>query len=280
MRFTLGCRLDYQVEAPSSFVLNIQPARLEQQRVLRETLTLLPERSAETYVLPASGNRYVRFQAAAGELIVRYEAEVEVDLHSDDPAAVPEVPADVLPFAVLPQLHPSRYCQADRLPRAAQSDFGHLAPGHGRVTAICNWIYEQVAYRRGTSDVHTSACDTLVDRAGVCRDFAHLGIALCRSLGIPAWFVSCYAWRLEPPDFHAVFEAWLGGRWYLFDPTRQAALDGIVRIGIGQDAAEAAFATFRGAVRPTGMAVHIEPAAGHEALDRQPTVMAVSLATR
>ena len=280
MRFTLGCRLDYQVDALSSFVLNIQPARLEQQRVRRETLTLRPEKSAETYVMPASGNRYVRFQAPAGELTVSYEAEVELDLHIDDPAAVPEVPADVLPFAVLPHLYPSRYCQADRLPRAAQSDFGHLAPGHGRVTAICNWIHEQVAYRWGTSDVHTSACDTLVDRAGVCRDFAHLGIALCRSLGIPARFVSCYAWRLEPPDFHAVFEAWLGGRWYLFDPTRQAALDGIVRIGIGQDAAEAAFATFRGAVRPTGVAVHIEPAADREALDRQPTVMAVSMAAR
>jgi transglutaminase-like putative cysteine protease len=225
--------------------------------------------------MPESGNRYVRFQAGPGELTVDYDAEVELEVRSDDPARVPEIPPATLPFEALPHLYPSRYCQADRLPRAAQADFGQLAPGHGRVTAICNWIYEQVEYRRGTSDVHTSACDTLVDRAGVCRDFAHLGIALCRALGIPARFVSCYAWRLDPPDFHAVFEAWLGGRWYLFDPTRQAALDGLVRIGVGRDASEVAFSTIHGAVSPTDMSVRIEPTI-EPAEPSDPTIMAIS----
>ena len=109
-----------------------------------------------------------------------------------------------------------------------------------------------MVYYSGSSDVITSATDTLLERHGVCRDFAHLGIALCRALGIPARYVSAYAWRLHPPDFHAVFEAWLdgpgGGAWYLFDPTRKSAVDGLVRIGVGRDAGEVAFCNMFGAV--------------------------------
>jgi transglutaminase-like putative cysteine protease len=142
---------------------------------------------------------------------------------------------------------------------------------------VCNWIHDWIDYRRGTSDAHTSACDTLVDRAGVCRDFAHLGIALCRASGIPARFISVYAYRLQPVDFHAVFEAWLGGRWYLFDPTRQAALDGLVRIGVGRDAAEVSFASINGSAEPTAMDVHITPSDPENQSDRR-TTDAISIA--
>lgn len=281
MRFKLGCCLTYEVTAPSAtFLLNIQPAELPQQRLLGEHIAITgdPERAA--YTMPESGNRYLRFTAGQGPLTVDYTAEVELEPLRADPARVPEVPTAELPFEVLPHLYPSRYCQGDRLPRAARADFGQLDPGHLRVTAICNWIHEQIEYRRGTSDEHTSACDTLIDRAGVCRDFAHLGIALCRALGIPARYASAYAWRLDPPDFHGVFEAWLGGRWWWFDPTRQAALDGLVRIGVGRDAADVAFATVHaGSAKPTDMAVWIEHA---EDLDEpyQPTVQAISTSER
>src|SRR6476659_1311311 len=139
MRFTLGCRLGYKIEDSASFVLNIQPTELPQQKLLRESLVLTPDLPIETYVMPESGNRYARFQAAAGELLIEYEAEVELDVQLDDHASVPELPPPELPFETLPHLYPSRYCQADRLPRAAHSDFGELAPGHSRVTAICNW---------------------------------------------------------------------------------------------------------------------------------------------
>lgn len=278
MKFIVGCKLGYKVEDAASFVLNIQPAELPRQKLGRESLIVTPELPLETYLMPESGNRYVRFQAGAGELLIEYEAEIELDPRRDDPATVAEIPVPELPFPTLPHLYPSRYCQADRLPRAAQSDFGHLPPGHGRVTAICNWIYEQIEYRRGTSDEHTSAADTLIDRAGVCRDFAHLGIALCRAMGIPARFVSCYAWQLDPPDFHAVFEAYLGGRWYLFDATRQAALDGLVRIGVGRDASEVAFTTISGKVEPTVMEVRIAPASP-PAEPYAPTVQAIATAS-
>lgn len=278
MKFALGCKLGYKIEGTASFVLNLQPAELPQQKLVRESLVVTPDVPRETYVMPESGNRYVRFTAPAGELLITYDAEVELEAKLEDPNGIAEVPRPQLPFATLPHLYPSRFCQSDRLARAVQSDFGHLPPGHARVTAICNWIYEHIEYRRGSSDEHTSAMDTLIDRAGVCRDFAHLGIALCRALGIPARYVSCYAWRLDPPDFHAVFEAYLGGRWYLFDATRQAALDGLVRIGLGRDASEVAFTSIDGKYEPTVMQVHIAPATPLTA-PYAPTVQAVTTTT-
>jgi transglutaminase-like putative cysteine protease len=279
MRFRVGCELDYPVAGPASFVHNVQPARLPRQTVLREELRLTPELPVQHYVMPESANRYVRFSPPPGDLVVRYEAEVELDPLLADPFSIPEVPAAELPFEVLPHLNPSRYCQADRLARAALELVRGVPPGHPRVTALCNWIHDNVTYLRGTSDVHTSAADTLVERAGVCRDFAHLGVALCRALGVPARFVSAYALGLQPPDFHAVFEAWLGDRWYLFDPTRQAALDGLVRIGVGRDAAEVSFATINGTATPGAMAVRIEPLGeGAHNAPGDRTVLAVSTA--
>ena len=105
------------------------------------------------------------------------------------------------------------------------------------------------------SDACSSACDVLVQRAGVCRDFAHVALTLCRALSIPARYVSGYAVGLNPPDFHGFFEAYLGTRWYLFDATRMAPRDGLVRIGTGRDAADAAFATVIGAATLKDMTV-------------------------
>ncbi|HEY9771021.1 MAG TPA: transglutaminase family protein [Coleofasciculaceae cyanobacterium] len=116
----------------------------------------------------------------------------------------------------------------------------------------------KIDYISGSSDSHTSAYDTATERAGVCRDFAHLGIAFCRALTIPARFVSAYAWQLKPPDFPACFEAYLGNQWYLFDATRLAPTDGLVRIATGRDAADVAFATVFGAVQLNKMNVYIE----------------------
>lgn len=277
MEFRLGCELGYQVAGPATLIFNIQAAQIAQHTIVREGLSILPPMARQDHVMPESDNRYIRLRAGGGALSVRYDAVVEVKAHGDDPSTIMEVPAGDLPLEVLPHLYPSRYCPADKLRPWAAREFGDLEPGYGRVTAVCNWIYDHLEYLRGSSDTATSAYDTLVRRAGVCRDFAHLGIAFCRALDIPARFVSAYAWGLEPPDFHAVFEAYLGDRWYLFDPTRQANLDGIVRIGVGRDAAEVSFATIFGEVEPTTVAVWIEPAAAGPAEDDR-TTRAVSTA--
>ena len=142
--------------------------------------------------------------------------------------------------------------------KLAQDEFASCSPGYAKVRAVCDWIYQKVDYISGSSDSHTSAYDTATQRSGVCRDFAHLGIAFCRALSIPARFVSAYAWQLDPPDFHACFEAYLGDKWYLFDATCLAPTNGLVRIGTGRDAADTAFATVFGAVQLNNMDVYIE----------------------
>lgn len=247
MNFSLGCSLVYRVKSPTPFVFNFEAARFDAQTVREERLQLIPKTSIERWTMPESGNRYLRVLAEPGELHVRYEAEIELSPRLEDPDVVTEISAGQLPFEVLTHLYPSRYCQSDKLTRFAGRTFRDLPPGYHRVNGVCNWIRDNVDYVLGSSDLLTSAFDTVTQRVGVCRDFAHLGMALCRALGIPARYVSAYAWRLDPPDFHAVFEAFLNGPsgagWYLFDPTRMSAPDALVRIGIGRDAAEVAFCT-------------------------------------
>jgi transglutaminase-like putative cysteine protease len=156
-------------------------------------------------------------------------------------------------------LYPSRFCESDLLFRLAKGEFSQTESGFNRVTRICNWIFQHVEYLRGATNSSTSAFDTVTERAGVCRDFAHLAIAFCRSLGIPARFVSSYAYGLNPPDFHAHLEAYIGGRWILFDPTRLAPQTSFVRIGQGRDAADTSFATIYGNAQMTGMEVSMKP---------------------
>ena len=247
MDFSVKATLGYRVKQDVPFVFNVQAQQFTGQTIVRESLRIDPQLPAESWTMPESGNRYFRLIAPAGGFKVLYEATVTLDHPTEDPALVQEIPPGDLPLSVLTHIYPSRYCQSDRLERFAKRTFGELPPGYQRVAAICNWIHDNVDYVSGASDALTSAYDIISQRAGVCRDFAHLGIALTRALGIPARYVSAYAWRLEPPDFHAVFEAFLRGPaglgWYMFDPTRMAAPEGVVRIGIGRDAAEVAFCT-------------------------------------
>lgn len=160
-----------------------------------------------------------------------------------------------LPAGVYTYLLPSRYCQSDKLIKLAKDKFGHIDNAYDCVIAICNWIHKNVGYVSGSTGSATSAFDTVTQREGVCRDFAHLGIALCRASAIPARYVSCYAYMLNPPDFHACFEAFLGGEWIVFDATQLAPLNGFIRIGIGRDATDVAVATIYGSVNFISMEV-------------------------
>ena len=280
MRYKVECSLDYEVQAADTpFLFNIEAQRRAGQTVVAERLSFSQALVPERVTLPESGNRYLRILANQGKLVVRYEAVVDLDPVEVTPAEVREMSARRLPFEVVMHTYPSRYIESDLLSQFAQKEFGHLPSGYQRVVSICNWVHDHLDYVPGSSDEKTSARDTLLQRQGVCRDLAHLAIAFCRALGIPARFVSAFAWRLSPPDFHAVMEAWLegpeGGAWFLFDPTRKAAADGLVRIGIGRDAAEVAFCSPYGAVTYGKPEVRIEPLDGSDT-DRL-TNMAVTL---
>ena len=193
MDFSFGCALAYRLRAPTPFVFLVEAARHAGQRPRDEKLVLTPDLPVERWTMLESGNRYLRAVAGPGDFRLDYTAKATLEPRLEDPCAVSEVPPGQLPFEVYPHLYPSRYCQSDRLERFASRTFAGAPPGHGRVTAVCNWIRDHVDYVAGVSDASTPALDTLVQRASVCRDFAHLAIALCRALGIPARYVSAYA---------------------------------------------------------------------------------------
>ncbi|WP_375450649.1 transglutaminase family protein [uncultured Devosia sp.] len=276
MKFNLGCEIGYEIADSATLIFNIEAMRGGWQTILHEQLTITPQFDADENTAADTGNRYLRLTAHQGVVQLRYEAQVELDPVHQHPAHIGEVPVAKLPLDTMAFINPSRHCPSDQLARFASRQFGNIEPGFQRVTEICNWINGEVDYMFGASDTSTTAADTFSTRAGVCRDFAHLGITFCRALGIPARFVSCYAWQLEPQDFHAVFEAYLGDRWYLFDATRMAALDGMVRIGCGRDAADTAFATIYGAVMPMPIRVWSDAVDGDRS--EQWTTDAVSVA--
>lgn len=260
VRYTLGCNLSYDVKSLTVFIFNLEVAKLMRHHNLVERLTITPRHELRTHVVPDIHNRYFSIEAQPGPLNVRYEADVTLDVFRADPNTIDEVPLNAIPLDIMPFLLPSRFVPCDRLSAFAEKEFGAMPKGHRRVTAICNWIYDNIDYQRGSSNEQTTATESLIKRAGVCRDFSHIGIAFCRALNIPARFVSCYAYGLEPRDFHAVFEAYLDGRWWLFDATRQANLDGLVRIGVGRDAAEIAFASPFGEMEAGPVLITIEHA--------------------
>ena len=262
MKFRLGCELAYKVVAETVFIFNVEVALLQRHSDLVDQLIFNPNVERRSYTVPDLKNRYTQVVAPVGNFSLSYTAEVDLNIYRADPETVHEMQVRDLPLDILPYLLPSRFVPSDELATYAMREFAGFPNGHIRVSMICGWIYQNIEYRPGSSDSETTATETLIQRAGVCRDFAHLGIAFCRALGIPARFVTCYAYGLSPSDFHAVFEAYLDGRWWLFDGTRQAALDGLVRIGIGRDAAEVAFATAFGVMTPGPIKISIERADG------------------
>ena len=185
MKFSLGCSLVYRVPAAMPFVFNVEAASFRGQSVQHDQLSLNPELAVERWTMPAVGNRYLRVIAQPGDLQLRYEAAVILEPLLENPETVAEVPQAELPFEVMAYLYPSRYCQSDKLVRFAHSTFGQLTAGYHRVNGICNWIRDNVEYQSGVSDALTSAFDTVTERAGVCRDFAHLADRFVPCLGHP-----------------------------------------------------------------------------------------------
>ena len=214
----------------------------------------------------AGRNRFFRVDVAPGPFNIRYLATVEVETPTVEDSA-PEMPLASIPGANLAYVQTSRYCEVEAIFDFACRQFANLPTGYQRVQTICRWVRENIAYREGSSTLSSGARDILANRAGVCRDFAHVSIALCRALNIPARFVTAYTKYQHPPqDFHAVMEAFLGDRWYLFDPTGLAEVSDLVRIATGRDASEVPFATFFGTARLRRLSPLVEAASGPETL--------------
>ncbi len=186
-----------------------------------------------------------------------YEAQVEVRRHVAALDQLRETPRHQLPGSVIPYLMPSRYCQSDLFLDFTAAQFDGLAGG-ALVERMSDWVGSNFTYDIFTSNPGTTATDSFASQRGVCRDYAHVLIALVRAVGIPARFVSAYAPDVTPQDFHAVVEVFLEGDWHLVDPTGMAAPTNIVRICVGRDAADASFLTSYGALNLQEQSVHVQ----------------------
>ena len=256
--FDIDCKLVYEVGGPAEFFFQIEAARIPEHTILSESFEVSPSIAVpREYLPPNSHNRSLRVHAQAGTTSIVYRARVvrrfEEPDHNARELSIAELPDEVMQY-----LLPTRYCESDVLSGMVQRTFGHLPQGYSRVEAIVSWIREHIFYQIGQSDVTTTARDVLANRVGVCRDFSHVGITMCRALNIPARFVVGYVeFEEPPPDFHAIFEAYLGGKWVLFDPTGLAPVENVVRIASGPDAMDVAFATIYGPARMTDIQPNI-----------------------
>ena len=253
IRLKFSVVLTYEIfDHASDFIFNFHAASTIHQSVVSESLSLSQRIPSYLHTAPETGTRYLRLQAANGPLTVSYNAMVDIAHYTARPNDLHEMPIADMPDDALTYIYPSRYCQSDRLYKLAAREFGNLPRGYARVLAIQNWIRQRTAFTSNTSNASTSAADTIIEQVGVCRDFAHLMIALCRALNIPARFVTGIDYganpRLGPIDFHAYVEVLLSGRWYLFDPSGVSPPMGLMRLGTGRDAADVSFATVFGAI--------------------------------
>ena len=249
MKFEIKAELKYQVLADSTIILNIHALNNPHQKVITETFSTFPSITHQFLTPTSAENRLVNIEIPPHEnFSISYQATVENVYQIKDYTKVDDLVIAKLAPEILLYLQPSRYCQSDKLYRLANNLFGYKENDFEKATAITHWIYLNIAYLSGSTNAQTSAYGTVTQQEGVCRDFAHLGIALCRALTIPARYFTGYAYLLTPPDFHACFEAYINGEWLLFDPTKMVPLNGMIKIATGKDAAEAAVASIFGEV--------------------------------
>ncbi len=240
MRVRAHAHIVVECPHPCPIVAMLRPRSGAAQWVVSERYAIDPWVRPREYV-DAFGNLCQRFIAPAGRTTLQVESELLVDGELAVHAEAGHTPIDELPDDVLVYLLQSRYCPSDKLEDKAREIVQGMTPGYAQVERIRQWIHDNHEYRYGVSHESTDALDTMQAQAGVCRDFAHIGAALCRALRIPARLVVGYLHRLDPMDLHAWFEAFVGGRWYTFDATQKLPRGGRVVVAYGRDAADVAF---------------------------------------
>jgi transglutaminase-like putative cysteine protease len=257
MRLVVKSHVEVTCDGVCPTVAMLRPSSGTAQWVVSQSYEVKPWIPAIEY-LDSFGNACQRFTLPPGLASIDVESQVIVD---DQIASAPSagfVLVENLPTDSLMYLLPSRYCPSDRAYAKASEVVGDAAPGFGQVAAICDWIRGNIEYRYGVSNESTDAFDTLEAGAGVCRDFSHIAITLCRALRIPARFVSGYLYQLDPMDMHAWFEAYVGGAWHTFDATQEARKAGRVVVSYGRDAADVAFLSNYGPMKVRDMKVTVE----------------------
>jgi len=257
MWLNASCTLEFHINVPTAFILMLRPRSGEQQWISREEYVLSPSLPAVEFT-DSFGNLCQRLVSPAGDFSLRTSVCIQTADYSDSAPGAIFVEVPNLPDETLPFLLPSRYCESDRFSEMAESIVYGYAPGYDQCAAIVDYIRNNIAYTPGHGQQTISACEVNEQGFGVCRDMAHLGIACCRALCIPARMVVGYLEGLEPMDLHAWFEAYVGNRWYTFDPTQADLNGGRVAIAFGRDATDVAIYTqFGEPVNLLSMAVQV-----------------------
>jgi len=256
MRIRLGYDIQFEspVSVPVVAMLNVHPSRVG-DLLEPDLLGIEPDVRQEQYT-DVFGNLCCRFTAPPGPIRLFNSTLIE-DSGNADPHdfSAREIPVSDLPPETLQFLMSSRYCEVDLLSNIAAQMFGGIQPGWQRVQAICDWVHANVTFGYQFASPTKTALDVYRDRTGVCRDFQHLAITFCRSLNIPARYASGYLGDIcvpatdDPMDFAAWFEAYLEGRWWVFDARNNVPRVGRVLMARGRDATDAAITTSFGDAR-------------------------------
>ncbi len=254
MRIRAGFTITLRCQSPTPFIflLNVHPSR-EPDLVTPDQIRITPDLPSEIY-LDGFGNRCLRLVAPKGDVTLHNEFLIG-DTGRPDEVALEAGQHEVqaLPSEVLVYLLGSRYCDTQRLDDIAWQTFGSTQPGWPRVQAICDFVHDRIAFDYQKASPTRTAFDGFNDREGVCRDFAHLAITLCRCMNIPARYCTGYLGDIGippvdfPMDFSAWFEAYLGDRWYTFDARHNVPRIGRILMATGRDATDVALSTGFGA---------------------------------
>ncbi|MES2508964.1 MAG: transglutaminase family protein [Pseudomonadota bacterium] len=240
MKLKASCTLAVTAAVDTPLVAMLRPRSGHAQWIIRDSYELQPWVPTTEYV-DSYGNLCQRLVVPRGNMHMAVEVVMEVEAQIAVAPDAPQTPIEQLPDDALLYLLQSRYCPSDKMAERAQAIVGDAPPGYAQAEKIRSWIHHNLEYKYGVSEATTDAMDTLNHSAGVCRDFSHVGIALCRSLQIPARIVVGYLHKLDPMDLHAWFEAFVGGRWYTFDATQEQPVGGRIVLAYGRDAADVAF---------------------------------------
>ena len=251
---TIRCGFEfvYEAAAPTPAILKTQPRPDPWQRIEKEQRTIFPRVPVQNFE-DAHGNIVQRLTLPPGRTTVRHDIFIAVPVTTDDhwlidqPVPVADVPPHLLPYTL-----PSRYCDSDRVMNFALQQFSNFPEGLPRVQAICDWVHRNIQYRWGSGSTLTAASDVLAQGFGVCRDFAHLAVALSRCFNVPTRYVTGYVPDVgcrvpeSPMDFHAYMQVYVGHRWYTFDARFNVPRIARINIACGLDAVDGAFSTLFG----------------------------------